>query len=143
MAEMFSMLVCDIHEYALGFSPVAFKGHKDSDFVPDVLEAFTVVSQHVTYDHSVGNIDNAPSALIGIDPIADLHETELKNANVDYVAAKLSDLNAVADGERTPPDNENPSHQPGDEILKRYGETCSDQTEKGGKAPEAFQPDDR
>jgi hypothetical protein len=140
---MFSMLVCNIHEYALGFSPVTFKGHKDSDFVPDVLEALTVVRQHVTYDHSVGDIDNASSALIGLDPITDLHETELKNANVDHVTSKLSDLNTVTDGERASPHNEDPSHQPGDEILQCYGETSSDQTEECGKTAEALQPDDR
>jgi hypothetical protein len=97
----------------------------------------------VTYDHSVGDIDNASGALIGINPIADLHETELENANVDYVAAKLSDLNTVADGERASPDNENPPHQTSDEILKCYGETRSDQAEKRGKTTEALQPDDR
>jgi len=78
------------------FFPIALKGDDDGDLVPDELEAFAVIRDDFGEDLTVGDVEDAAGALIGLHPVADFVECELEQPHVDDVARVGADLDAVA-----------------------------------------------
>jgi hypothetical protein len=53
-------------------------------------------------------MDEAPSALVCIDPVADLQNRQLEHPLVNYVTSLVTYLDAVTDFKGPPEDNEHP-----------------------------------
>lgn len=63
-------------------------------------------------------------AVFGIDPVADLEGRELEDANVHHVTTVLTDLDAISDFQRMPPEDETPAGEIEHQILQRDREAC-------------------
>jgi hypothetical protein len=111
--------------------PVALEGHQHGELVPDVLEALAVIRQHFGENLPVGNVDHPAGALIGVDPVADLHQTELEDPDIDDVTPVIPDLDSIAYLEGPPPQNEPPSGEIHDEVLEGDRQTSRDQPQEG------------
>ena len=84
--------------------PIALERDEHGYLVPDVLEAATVIRQDLAQHLAVGYVNDPAGAPFGVDPVADLHEGELEDADVDDVARVLPDLDAVARLQSLEPD---------------------------------------
>ena len=118
-ADMLRVGVREFLEYAFGVAPVALEGHDDGYFVPDVLEALAVIRRRFAEHLPVGHVDDPSSALVGVHPVANLHQGELEQPQVDYVPCVVADLNAVAHLKGLAPENKQPASNIDDGILER------------------------
>jgi hypothetical protein len=85
-------------------------------------------------------VQDAAGTLIGVDPVPDLHERELKDAQVDYVSGELPDLDAVVHFERPARNKESPADDIADRVLQGDDQGGREQAEIGGQGSRSGQP---
>src|SRR6266545_725301 len=83
---------------------------------------------------------DAAGALIRVDPDADLVERELEQMDVDDIAPVFGDFDAIADLERSPPDDERPPREIRQRILERNRDPRRGEAEECGERCETFEP---
>ncbi len=86
-------------------------------------------------------MNDPAGALVRRDPVPDLHERELEDADVDDVARTVADLDPITDLEGPAPHDEHPPGQIGHQVLERDGQAGGEQAQVGGDRLEAFEPD--
>jgi len=128
-------------EQLFGLPPVAFKGDKNRDFIPDVVEPDLVVGQCFPKDLAVGDVDDSAGALVGIHPVAHLHHAELKEPDVDHIALGLPDLDAIAYGERLSRHDEKPAGDIGNGVVHGHGYARAGKTDQRRQTAQALDPD--
>src|SRR5256886_17493755 len=105
-----------------------------------VFEALVVVRDRLGNHLLVGNVDDAPRALVGAHPHADFIQRDLEQPNIDDVALVLGDFDAIPDLERPPPHNERPPREIRQRILQRDGDTGRHEAKKRGERLEPLEP---
>src|SRR5690606_33690022 len=121
ITDVRGQLVDNVDQDRLGFFPVALEGDHDGDFVPDEGETLVHVGQHFGEDFAVGNVNDAPGALLGVDATADFQHAKRKETNVDDIPHLVGNFNAVAHDKRPSPHNKNPARQGHNQILQGNG----------------------
>ena len=94
--------------------------------MPDERESLGEAGSRVCEQHPVGDMDDPTRRLIGVDPIADLQETEAEQADVDDIARMRSDLDTVASLERTSQHEIDPAGEILDHVRQSNGNTGRD-----------------
>ena len=117
-------------QYFFGFLPVAFKGHQHRDFVPDIVKALIVACRRFGKYLTVGNMNDPAGALVGLYPVADLHEGELEDALVDNIARSRADLDPVAHFKWIAPQDKRPSCKVDHRVPKGDSDTGREQAQK-------------
>ncbi len=97
--------------------------------------------QRLLEDERVGDVDDPAGALVGVDPVADFHQDEFEQVDVDHVPGLLADLDSVAEAEGLSPDDENPAEEIAERVFERDGKPGGDQPQIGGQLLRIFQPD--
>ncbi len=121
--------------------PVAFECHEHRQLVPQVPQSGRVVGQWLREDPGVGNVNHAPGALVGLHPVADLHEGELEHPAIDDVPRVWPDLNAIPCIERPPRQDEHPSREVRHDVLERDRQARGEQPQEGAQGTERGEPD--
>lgn len=98
------MLLGNLVEKLFGLAPVTFKSNQNRDFIPDMLEHLTVIGKNLIEDLAIRNVNDPSRALIGVDPVAELHQAEHQDALVEDIVSMVADLDAVSDLEGLSPD---------------------------------------
>ena len=73
----------DLFKDLLGQLPVALKSDLHFHFVPDVLKSGAIVGLRLAEDDPVGDMDDPSGTLVGMDPVPNLQQGELEEADVN------------------------------------------------------------
>src|SRR5437016_13624708 len=120
--------------------PVALIRHEHRHFVPDVLEALVVVRDRLGEDQLIRDMNDAAGALIRVDPDADLVQRKLEQMDVDDIATVFSEFDAIADLERSSPQDERSPREIGQRILEGDREARRGEAEECGERRETYEP---
>lgn len=80
-------------------------------------------------------------ALLGIDPVAALHNTELQKTDIDHVSDNIVHFNTVSDIEGFAGHDKGQDCQIGDGIVHGNGDTGAGKPQNGGQLTNFFEPD--
>ena len=138
--KMLGLLISNLAEQLLGLAPIALERHKHGDLVPDVLEAGFIVRDRLAQDATVGDVYDAPRALIRINPVPDFDDTELEKAQINHIAGDITNLNAVTGLERLAPQDKDPAGHIGNRVMHRHGQSGTGQAQEGGQRVKGTNP---
>ena len=100
-------------------------------FVPDILESGAVVGLCFGEDGPVGYMDDPPGTLVSMDPVSDLQEGKLEEADVDHIPGLLPDLNPIAHAKWFTGEDKDPPCNIGERILQGDGQSGREQSKEG------------
>ena len=86
-------------------------------------------------------MNEASGALVGVHPIADLHDGELEDAPVHDVTGVLTDLDPVTQIEGSAPQDEEPTGQVGDQVLQGDRQARRQEAQEGPQRLYRGEPD--
>src|SRR5210317_895905 len=125
----------------LCLAPVTFKSDQNRYLIPDVLEPLAVIGQNFIENLAIWDVDNASGALVGVDPVANLHQAEHKDTLVNDISTMVAKLDSIANLERLPPEYEGPPGEIDQWSLQGNGQTCGEQAEISRYGLKAGKPD--
>ena len=71
--------------------------------MPDIFEPLRIVGDRISKYPPIRQMDNPPCALVTLHPVANFHQRELEDANINYIARIVARLNAIAHPKWLPP----------------------------------------
>ena len=87
------------------------------------MKTFCVINQFADKNFSVWDMNYASGTLVGIYPVANFEHGKHKSPDVNHISGMVVNLNAVAQGERSANNNENPCRNVGKQVFQGDSQT--------------------